>query len=43
MSEQTIGKSSMFSGDEEVFAFARACSRLIQMGSKEWTETAGVE
>lgn len=31
----------MFTGEEEVFAFARACSRLVQMGSKEWAETAG--
>lgn len=33
--------SSIFSGDEELFAFARCCSRLVQMGSKEWAETAG--
>ncbi|KAH9833706.1 AFG1-like ATPase-domain-containing protein [Rhodofomes roseus] len=33
--------SSVFSGDEELFAFARCCSRLVQMGSKEWAETAG--
>jgi len=32
----------MFTGEEEVFAFARACSRLVQMGSKEWAETAGM-
>lgn len=36
-----VGNSSMFTGEEEVFAFARACSRLVQMGSKEWAETAG--
>ncbi|CDO73775.1 hypothetical protein BN946_scf185015.g103 [Trametes cinnabarina] len=36
-----IGTSSMFTGDEELFAFARCCSRLVQMGSKEWAETAG--
>ncbi|KAI0331242.1 AFG1-like ATPase [Cubamyces sp. BRFM 1775] len=35
-----IGTSSMFTGDEELFAFARCCSRLVQMGSKEWAETA---
>ncbi|KAG7447553.1 AFG1-like ATPase [Guyanagaster necrorhizus] len=40
LSEQLIGASSMFSGEEEIFAFARACSRLVQMGSKEWTETS---
>lgn len=31
----------MFTGEEEVFAFARACSRLVQMGSKEWADTSG--
>lgn len=27
-----------FSGDEEVFAFARLLSRLTEMGSKQWVE-----
>ena len=36
-----VGASSMFTGDEELFAFARCCSRLVQMGSEEWAETAG--
>lgn len=31
-------KSNIFSGDEEAFAFARALSRLTEMGSKEWVE-----
>jgi hypothetical protein len=39
--ESVIGASSMFTGEEEIFAFARCCSRLVQMGSKEWAETAG--
>ncbi|THH05624.1 hypothetical protein EW145_g4659 [Phellinidium pouzarii] len=43
LSDSTIGTSSMFTGEEEVFAFARCCSRLVQMGSKEWAETAGQE
>ncbi|KAK7470375.1 ATPase [Stygiomarasmius scandens] len=43
VSEQIVGKSSIFSGEEEIFAFARACSRLVQMGSKEWAETAGMQ
>ncbi|KKA27657.1 hypothetical protein TD95_001254 [Thielaviopsis punctulata] len=30
--------SPLFSGEEEAFAFARALSRLTQMGSKEWVE-----
>lgn len=30
--------SSIFSGDEEAFAFARALSRLSEMGSQEWVE-----
>ncbi|KZP00191.1 AFG1-like ATPase [Calocera viscosa TUFC12733] len=36
-----IGTTSLFSGDEELFAFARAVSRLTQMGTKAWAETAG--
>ncbi|KAH8118701.1 AFG1-like ATPase-domain-containing protein [Phellopilus nigrolimitatus] len=43
LSDSTVGTSSMFTGEEEVFAFARCCSRLVQMGSKEWAETAGRE
>jgi peroxisome-assembly ATPase len=31
----------MFTGDEEIFAFARCCSRLVEMGSQQWAETAG--
>lgn len=38
---EIVGASAMFTGEEEIFAFARACSRLVQMGSKEWAETAG--
>jgi protein AFG1 len=30
--------SSIFTGDEEAFAFARALSRLNEMGSQEWVE-----
>ncbi|TFK20359.1 AFG1 family mitochondrial ATPase [Coprinopsis marcescibilis] len=41
LSKDDVGTSSMFTGEEEVFAFARACSRLVQMGSKEWADTAG--
>lgn len=41
LSADTVGASSMFSGEEEIFAFARCCSRLVQMGSKEWAESAG--
>jgi len=38
ISEQAIGTTSIFTGEEELFAFARACSRLVQMGTKEWAE-----
>lgn len=38
---EVVGASSMFTGEEEIFAFARACSRLVQMGSQEWAESAG--
>lgn len=31
-------QSSLFSGDEERFAFARALSRLTEMGSQEWVD-----
>jgi protein AFG1 len=41
LSDQVAGNSSIFTGEEEVFAFQRACSRLVQMGSREWAETAG--
>ncbi|KAJ6490280.1 AFG1-like ATPase [Mycena vitilis] len=42
LSHDLVGKSSIFTGEEEIFAFARACSRLVQMESKEWAETAGM-
>lgn len=35
---ESVGSSSLFSGDEELFAFARCVSRLSQMGTKEWSE-----
>lgn len=38
MSMSMLKQSSMFSGDEERFAFARALSRLSEMGSQEWIE-----
>ncbi|KAI1814679.1 AFG1-like ATPase [Poronia punctata] len=33
-----LKNSSLFSGDEERFAFARALSRLAEMASQEWVE-----
>lgn len=33
-----LSKSNLFTGDEEAFAFARALSRLTEMGSKMWVE-----
>ncbi|KAL4976569.1 AFG1-like ATPase-domain-containing protein [Aspergillus desertorum] len=38
LSMKALKTSSLFSGDEERFAFARALSRLSEMGSKEWVE-----
>ncbi|KAL2826373.1 AFG1-like ATPase-domain-containing protein [Aspergillus pseudoustus] len=38
LSMKALKTSSIFSGDEERFAFARALSRLSEMGSKEWIE-----
>ncbi|KAJ9138436.1 Protein AFG1 [Pleurostoma richardsiae] len=33
-----LKNSNLFTGEEEAFAFARALSRLSEMGSKEWVE-----
>lgn len=38
LSVSAIKSTSIFSGDEERFAFARALSRLAEMGSKQWVE-----
>lgn len=38
MNMDMLKNSSIFSGDEERFAFARALSRLAEMGSREWIE-----
>jgi hypothetical protein len=38
MNMNMLKNSSIFTGDEERFAFARALSRLVEMGSKEWVE-----
>ncbi|KAH8830271.1 AFG1-like ATPase-domain-containing protein [Flagelloscypha sp. PMI_526] len=36
LSTDAVGSNPIFTGEEEVFAFARACSRLVEMGSKDW-------
>ena len=38
MNMNMLKNSSIFSGDEERFAFARALSRLSEMGSQAWVE-----
>jgi hypothetical protein len=38
MNMTMLKNSSIFSGDEERFAFSRALSRLSEMGSREWVE-----
>ncbi|MCJ1348500.1 Palmitoyltransferase zdhhc13 [Peltigera leucophlebia] len=38
MNMKVLRNSSLFSGDEERFAFSRALSRLSEMGSQEWVE-----
>ena len=38
LSMQMLKSSSIFSGDEERFAFSRALSRLSEMGGREWVE-----
>lgn len=34
---KSIGTSSLFSGEEEIFAWARAVSRLSEMGTVNWS------
>jgi hypothetical protein len=38
MNMSMLKSSNIFTGDEERFAFARALSRLVEMGSKQWVE-----
>ena len=38
LSMNALKNSNVFAGDEERFAFARALSRLTEMGSQEWVE-----
>lgn len=38
LSMSALKSSSIFSGDEERFAFARALSRLAEMEGKDWVE-----
>jgi len=38
MNMSMLKNSNLFTGDEERFAFARAQSRLTEMGSQEWVE-----
>ena len=38
MNMTMLRNSSIFTGDEERFAFSRALSRLSEMGSQEWVE-----
>ena len=38
LSMAALKDSALFSGDEERFAFARALSRLSEMGGKDWVE-----
>ncbi|GAA5914260.1 hypothetical protein JCM6882_003669 [Rhodosporidiobolus microsporus] len=39
LSADIVGASSIFTGDEEVFAFARAVSRITEMGSVQWARS----
>lgn len=38
LSMSAIKSTPIFTGDEERFAFARALSRLSEMGSQQWVE-----
>ncbi|KAL8291903.1 hypothetical protein RQP46_002161 [Phenoliferia psychrophenolica] len=39
LSADTVGASSIFTGEEEIFAFARAVSRLNEMSSVQWSQS----
>ncbi|GMK55647.1 hypothetical protein CspeluHIS016_0207030 [Cutaneotrichosporon spelunceum] len=39
---EVVGSSSLFSSDEELFAFARCVSRLTQMATKEWADESAL-
>lgn len=39
LSADQVGASSIFSSDEEIFAFARAVSRLSEMGTQAWSDS----
>lgn len=38
MNMKVMKQTNIFSGEEERFAFARALSRLSEMGSQDWVE-----
>ncbi|ORY92671.1 AFG1-like ATPase-domain-containing protein [Leucosporidium creatinivorum] len=40
LSADIVGASSIFTGDEEVFAFARALSRLNEMSGVQWSHSS---
>ncbi|KAM0749985.1 AFG1-like ATPase [Meredithblackwellia eburnea MCA 4105] len=40
LSADKVGASSIFTGEEEVFAFARAVSRLNEMSSVQWAQSS---
>ncbi|BEI84898.1 hypothetical protein CcaverHIS002_0502990 [Cutaneotrichosporon cavernicola] len=42
ISSEVVGSSSLFSSDEELFAFARCVSRLTQMATKEWADESAL-
>ncbi|PWN26101.1 hypothetical protein BDZ90DRAFT_58781 [Jaminaea rosea] len=42
MTMDQLGGNPIFSGDEELFAFARVISRLTEMGTTQYAELAGV-
>lgn len=42
ISSDVVGSSSLFSSDEELFAFARCVSRLTQMATKEWADESAM-
>ncbi|SCZ98768.1 BZ3500_MvSof-1268-A1-R1_Chr3-1g05607 [Microbotryum saponariae] len=42
LSADVVGASSIFTGDEEIFAFARAVSRIAEMGGVQWARISKI-
>ncbi|KAF8605348.1 AFG1-like ATPase [Ceratobasidium sp. AG-I] len=42
LNAESVGKSGIFTGEEESFAWARVVSRLVEMGTREYNDDRGI-